>query len=193
MHKIYVTEGLVIGKRGVGEANTLVALLTQELGLVRVAARSARREASKLRYGLEPLTSARFSFIRGRHEWKLTGVEAVSRELLASSATRRAQVGKVLRLVLRLVHGEEPVPELYDTLLRGLRHLSVIADDADAQSVEYVLVLRMLAHLGYVSERPELAPYLSGDYLSPEMLVRVRASRQMLIRTINDSLSMTGL
>ena len=71
MAKLIVTEGIVLGKRGAGEANTVVIILTETLGLLRAAARSARRERSKLRYGLEPFTIARFSFVRGKNEWKL--------------------------------------------------------------------------------------------------------------------------
>ena len=75
MYKLFVSDGVVLGKRGVGEANTLVAILTQEMGLVKAVARSARKEQSKLRYALEPMTSATYSFIRGKYEWKLTGAE----------------------------------------------------------------------------------------------------------------------
>ncbi len=52
MHRIVVTQGLVLGKLGAGESNTLVSVFTEELGLIRVAARSARLEVSKLRFGL---------------------------------------------------------------------------------------------------------------------------------------------
>ncbi len=193
MHVIHVTEGLVVGKRSVGESNTLVMILTRELGLVRVAARSARKEVSKLRFGLEPLTIARFSLVRGRHEWKLTGVEGISRSLSATSAARRTQIGKMLRLLLRLIHGEEAVPELYETLLEGFGQVIQVEDPIEAESIEYVLVLRMLAHLGYLPQTSELAPYLCDAVTAPDMVQRVQASRRMLTRTINESLNATGL
>src|SRR5688572_2673634 len=103
MHKIFVTDGIVLGKRGVGEANTLVWLLTHDLGLVRVSARSARVEVSKLRYGLETLTQARYALVRGKSEWKLTGVENVSRTLTGGEASRRTRCGKIAKLLLRLI------------------------------------------------------------------------------------------
>ena len=193
MHRIYVTEGLVVGKRGAGESNTLVMIFTHELGLIRVSARSARKEVSKLRFGLEPLTVARFSLVRGRHEWKLTGVEGIARPLLAAHASRRQQIGKIIRLMLRLIHGEEAVPELYETFLGGLHHIAATVDDREAESIEYLLVLRTLAHLGYVPQTSELAPYLDGDLKSPEVVEQVQASKRMLTRTINESLTATGL
>ena len=189
MHKIHVTPGLVLGKRAAGESNVLVALLTPELGLVRAAARSARLERSKLRFGLEPLALARYSLVRGRHEWKLVGVEGV--EHLAKR--NRAVVGKIAKLLLRLVHGEEGSVELFDTVVEGLRALVTIENAADAESLECVLVLRILAQLGYLPHTPELAPFIEQDFFSLELSARVKQSRAALIRTINESLSATGL
>lgn len=193
MHRVYVSSGLVLGKRGAGEANIVLAVLTSELGLVRVSARSARKEASKLRYGLEPLTTARFSFVRGRHDWKLTGVEQVSREFLSQSSMRRQQSGKIARLLLRLLPGEDPMSDLFETTVLGFQCMARIENDTDAEAVEWVLVLRILFCLGYLATTPELELFLTSDLMSPEVSGRARTSRQLLIRTINESLYATGL
>jgi len=199
MHKIFVTSGLVLAKRGAGEANTSVALFTEELGLIRASARSARLSKSKLRYGLETLTQARFSLVRGRYEWKLTGVEAPSRALLVLSDSdtalteRRASLARITKLLLRLIHGEEPVPEFYALVLSGLAHLARAETQKDAESIECVLVLRILASLGYLPATPELAPFIERDFFSLELSAEVERSRKLLIRTINESLTATGL
>src|SRR3989344_164867 len=88
MHQLHVCGGVVLGKRGVGEANVLVFILTSELGLVRAMARSARAESSKLRYVLESFTHARFTLLRGKNEWKLVGVEQASRVCAGASYAR---------------------------------------------------------------------------------------------------------
>lgn len=192
MHRIHITDGIVLGKRGAGEANTLVALLTRDLGLVRASARSARLYKSKLRYGLEPLTAGRFSLVRGKWEWKLTGTERLSRELLAGSALQRKAAGRVARLLLRLVTGEEPVPELYATVAEGLTCLSR-AQEPEAETIEAVLVLRTLAHLGYLPRTPELSPFIETDFFSLELAAQAQRSRALIIRAINESLGATGL
>jgi DNA repair protein RecO len=212
MHKIYITEGIVLGKRGLGEANSAVSLLTAELGLVRASARSARYERSKLRYGLEPLTHGRFALVRGKFEWKLTGVvdpqklfatEAVSTGKLALPG--RQAVGRVTRLMLRLIQGEEPVPLLYKTVSEGFEVLANAQSKGDAEAIECVLVLRILAQLGYLPERPELAPFISDQLparttgivrsggFSLELTVQAARSRTLLIKAINESLGATGL
>lgn len=193
MHRIHVTEGIVLTKRAAGEANTLVALLTKDLGLLRASARSARLYKSKLRYGLEPLTRGRFSLVRGKYEWKLTGTEHLSRQYLSESAPRRLAAGRVARLLLRLVTGEEPVPELYLTVSEGLEYLSRAQSEADAESIEAVLVLRLLAHLGYLPRTPELSKFIEADFFSLELTAEAARSRAAIIRAINESLGATGL
>jgi DNA repair protein RecO (recombination protein O) len=191
MHRLFISEGIVLGKKGVGESNTLVAILTKEFGLLRASAKSARRENSKLRYGLEPLTLGTFSFVRGRHEWKLTNSHNLSHELIAKNSKDRQSAGRVTRLLLRLIHGEETNQELYTSVALGLR---AIAHGVD---VEAVLVLRVLSHLGYLPHTPELEPFIkhppAGGFFSLELAKEAEISRKLLIKAINESLGATGL
>lgn len=192
MHKIFVTEGVVLGKRGVGEAHTLVSILTHELGLVRAKATSARAEASKLRYGLEALSLGRYSMVRGKAEWKLTGVENISHHLAAGASDRRTRSGKIAKLLLRLIHGEERVPALYKTVVEGLDAMTRASIAADAEAIETVLVLRVLAHLGYLPHTQALSQFIEGEY-SLELSAEALKSRSLLVRAINESLTATGL
>ena len=191
MYEKYITEGIVLGKRSVGEANTLVFILTRELGLVRAKATSSRREVSKLRYGLETLSRGRYTFVRGKAEWRLTGVDEVSRKLLGATPAQSKRLGQVSRLLMRLVLGAEHTPELYKTVCGGFESLAHTEENAD--SVECVLVLRILAHLGYLPELPALAPFVEDDKFSPELALQASASRKLLIKLINNSLQATGL
>ena len=182
----------MLGKRGVGEAHTLVWILTRELGLMRAKATSARAEQSKLRYGLEMLTMAQYCVVRGKAQWLLTGVENVSRTLTGGGASRRQRSGKIAKLLLRLIHGEERVPALYKTVVEGLSALTRAATPADADAVETVLVLRVLAHLGYLPHTQALSQFIEGEY-SLELSAEALKSRSLLVRAINESLIATGL
>ena len=193
MHQIHITEGIVLGKRGVGEANTWVTVLTKKLGLIRAAARSTRVEKSKLRYGLEPLTSARFSFVRGKHEWRLVGVENVSHEAVGPTLLRRQAAGRIAKLITRLVQGEEPLEALCTSLAEGLVFLANAASEQDAQAIETVLVLRILASLGYLPHTPELTPFISDRLFSVELAAAAAQSRSVLVKAINESLQQSGL
>ncbi len=193
MYKIHVTEGIVLAKRWVGEANTRLSILTEELGLIRASARSSRVEQSKLRYGLEPLTRARFAFVRGKAEWRLVGVEFISRDCVGANSMRRQASGRIAKLLLRLVQGEERVAPLYHAVREGLLFLAAATSEQDAQAIECVLVLRVLAQLGYLPHTPELKPFISDTFFSLELAAEAARARTLLIRTINESLQSSGL
>ena len=193
MARLVVTEGVVLAKRGAGEANTLAVIFTEDLGLVQAKAQSARRERSKLRYVLEPFTRGRFSFVRGKHEWKLTGAERASRGILDSNAPSRAASGRIARLVTRLVQGEEPSAPLFRAVSDGFSLLALARTKENIESIECVLVLRILFNLGHLPKTPELAPFINDASLSLELASRAAASRSSLIRAINESLLASGL
>lgn len=185
MHKIHITDGLVLRKRAVGEANTLVWILAPELGLVRASARSTRVPQSKLRYGIEVLTEGRFALVKGKYEWRLTGAEAHKR------MRGTAAIGRVSQLLLRLVQGEETHADLYTTITKGFSLLAA-TEPAHRDAIETVLVLRILAHLGYLPETPALAQFVEGD-ISIDLSAKALESRSLLVKIINESLNATGL
>jgi hypothetical protein len=133
------------------------------------------------------LTQAKYSFIRGKYEWKLTSALSISHALMPESALGRQAAGRIARLISRLIRGEEPNVALYTTVADGLGALARGAD------VEAVLVLRILSHLGYLPDTPELKPFIEKDFFSMELADRIAVSRSLLIKTINESLGATGL
>ncbi len=193
MYQIFVTEGVVLAKRNVGEANALVSVLTREHGLLRAKAAATRAEKSKLRYGIEPLTFGKFSFVEGRHEWKLIGVEDVSQIVGDTSREKRAALGRIAKLISRLVQGEERVPRLFEDAKEGLCSLAVASSHERLRSIECILVLRILSHLGYLAPDSLLQPFLTSSEYSPEVTEEAAKARSYLIRMINDSLAQTGL
>ncbi|MDO8548374.1 MAG: recombination protein O N-terminal domain-containing protein [bacterium] len=210
MHKIFITDAIVLGKRFSGEATTTLALLTRDLGLLRASARSARVEKSKLRYGLQVLTKGRFSLVRGKNEWRLTSVSQVSREYISlpflqptAGISRHLAFGRISKLLLRLVAGEEHTPALYTSVIEGFSYLAAAQSETDAdpsrrgeaeaEAIECVLVLRILAHLGYLPQRQELLPFVADSLFSLELTAQAAKSRSLLIKVINESLGATGL
>ena len=193
MHDVISTRGIVLGKRTAGEANILLSLLTEDLGVVRASARSARLERSKLRYGLETLTFGRFSLVRGKHEWKMTGTHDLSRPFLRAGTAQRKTAGRIGRLLLRLIQGEEPVRDLFAVISEGLSYIAQEVDPDHLPYIEAVLVLRILAQLGYVQGGKGLDVFLDTNTFSEPLIEEAKKSRPSLIRTINASLAETGL
>lgn len=113
-HHIYQTRAFIIDSADTGEANKFIAMFTEDLGLIYVAAQGVRLVQSKLRPAIQEMSFSKVSLVRGRELWRLT-----SAEKLISLADRRIPVSmrkmsaEILQFVRRLVQGEEKHDELF--------------------------------------------------------------------------------
>ncbi len=170
-YQTYTTEAIVVGSENQLTADRMCLLFTREAGLIHARAAGLRRERSKLRYGLQDFSLVRVSLVRGARGWRLTGAEA-TRNLYFSAGSRAAHGAllRTLRLLRRLVHGEERSPAFYDTLRDGLSTLSAASAPAAVRG-ERVLALRLLFALGYVSSDATLEPLLCAPTLADALAV----------------------
>ncbi|MDZ4284360.1 MAG: recombination protein O N-terminal domain-containing protein [Patescibacteria group bacterium] len=152
-YQTYTTDALVIGSKNRLTADRMVALFTREAGLVYARAVSVRREQSKLRYGLQDFSLSRVSLVRGKQGWRITGAECEGNLYFAANNRRsRGALLRTLKLVHRLVRGEETHVALYDLLLDGLMELT-LGQESEIVRGERILSLRILSALGYVSPK----------------------------------------
>lgn len=152
-YQTYTTDALVVGSEDNLTADRVIVLFTREAGLVYARAVSVRREKSKLRYALQDFSLAHISLVRGKQGWRIIGAERADNLYFQTSDRRvRGALLRVLKLVRRLVRGEETHAALYDILIDGLAVFSVCRDDEIVRS-ERVLILRILSALGYVAPK----------------------------------------
>lgn len=192
---VYSTPALILGSTAVGEANRLVDLFTKSHGRLRAMARSVRNEKSKLRYHLEPLRFSTVSLVHGRDFWRIVGVSADEEALegLRSKAARGV-LGSAVKLLRRLLQGEEAAPGLFLTLSEGFTFLA--QEDLSAEemrNMECVLVLRILYQLGYLGKEEPLAPYVGEGPLSRELVSSISGVRRRAVAKINESLNASSL
>jgi DNA repair protein RecO (recombination protein O) len=135
-YHIYTTRALVLSYTPVREADRLYSLLTRDLGLIRAGALAVRKEASKLRGSLEPLTLATVSLVKGKEFWRITSAESIKRIEV------KEELARPLALLEKLVQGESAHPELFDTIEEGI----------NGGEGEVRLVANMLYHLGYLQK-----------------------------------------
>lgn len=192
MHHKYHTEALVISGIATGEANRYLTLYTRELGMVRAVAQGVRKIESKLRYSLQDITYAEVELVRGRDVWRITSARPRRTfPVHTLSAPVKTVFGNLTRLIIRLMPGEEGNSALFDTVIAGFERLVDEPDQAVARGVEYVTVLRILHHLGYLSA--DVHQLLIHGPLSDEMIQTAYQDRQTLVGTINQSLKETQL
>lgn len=186
------TRGVVIARHSAGEGSVRVTLYTEELGLVRAVAKSAREERSKLRPYLLTGTRGTYSLVKGKVEWRVTGA-VDCRMTYYETDVREAQEAaeRILAIVRQFVHGEGRDEELFIALYDFLQSLPELVKE-DIQIAEYVAVLRILAALGYVAKTDGVEEFISAEY-SAALLARANMRRKDLVSLINHGLGASGL
>ncbi|MCW9054847.1 MAG: DNA repair protein RecO [Candidatus Pacebacteria bacterium] len=195
-HHRYQTDGLVLGHYPVGEADSLIDIFTEDLGRVRAVARSIREEHSKLRFSLQNLSVARISLVRGKETWRIVGAE--SREnlytALADDEGKRELILRMVRLLRKLLAGEESNPALFRVVMSGIESIRTTATDSkELTDLECLIVLRILHNLGYLAKDERTAPFLDVATIDSSIVSLVSPMRREMIRQINTSLQESQL
>jgi DNA repair protein RecO len=186
------TRGVVLAERTVGEGSVRILLYTEELGLVRAVAKSAREERSKLRAYLVSGTRGTYSLVKGKAEWRVTGAVGCKTTFYEISSRETHEcAARVLSLVRQFVHGEGRDEGLFIALWELLESLPTLKVE-DLRIAEYVAVLRILAALGYVAATDGVEEFMSTEYTAA-LLARASARRRDLVKLINRGLGASGL
>lgn len=69
---MYTTEGIILKKQDVGEADALFTIYTKDFGKIRAVAQGIKKEGAKLKGHLEPLSLSLIGFVLGRSGERLT-------------------------------------------------------------------------------------------------------------------------
>ncbi|MCK9351459.1 MAG: DNA repair protein RecO [Candidatus Paceibacterota bacterium] len=192
-YHLYNTTGFVLRSADLGEANKLLFIFTENLGLVGAHAQSARKVSSKLRYGLREYSFSRLSLIRGKTSWRLTDAE----EIISFSPTKETQKIKVfagiLSLVGRFVHGEEENSALFHELKDAAAFLKDAKFTNDElHRFETLAVLKILSALGYIGENKDLKFYIRTPF-NASMLEQFTPHRRSALKEINRALEESHL
>lgn len=169
-YHIYTTRGIVLSERPTQEADRIYTIMTRDLGLVRAIAIGVRKEASKLRGNIEPFSLSSVSFVKGKNYWRLTSAEFIQ------SIPSIPAIARPLVLLEKLIQGEVPNPELFDTIEKA-----IMLPESDDKMFEIRLVSQILFHLGYLKEAD-----LTLD-------LTAQAGKRQLVKVINDGLQASHL
>ncbi len=140
-YHIYTTKGIVLSERAVGEADRIYTILTRDLGKIQAQAIGARKNTSKMRGSIEPFSLSNISFVKGKNYWRLTSAESIKR------ISALPQIAKPFSLIEKLVQGEEPHPELFDTVEQF-----ILSPKTEDEMFEIQMVSQILFHLGYLKK-----------------------------------------
>lgn len=190
MYAKYQTDALVLGSVPLGEADSRVTLLTREFGLIRPRASAARKESSRMRYGLQSYMHSRVSLVRGSTGWRAAG--AVAQTSLGGCAEARAAFARIARLVIRLVPEAEKNEGLFALLLSA--HVAFAeATPEHCSLMELVCVARILYTLGYLSSDALGVAHAAESLFSLDVLALASSKKDTLLNTVNRALTETQL
>ena len=162
---MYNTEGIILKRTDIGEADSLFTIYTQDFGKIRARAQGIKKEGAKLKGHLEPLSLASISFVLGKN-----GERLIHASLLDYWPGIRGNLDKldlawrIADFVDRHCFPGQKDEALWDTIFDGFRSL---ADSrGDLNSVDFLgsFGKRISTSLGYGGESDIMRS--SKNYLS---------------------------
>ncbi|MBI1999270.1 MAG: recombination protein O N-terminal domain-containing protein [Parcubacteria group bacterium] len=196
MHIIHHTEAIVLGGYDRGEASRGLALFTRAFGLVHAHAQGLRELRSKLRYALQDFSRAETHLVRGKQGWRITSAEHLTAFVPQdeNAALRLRVATRVAKLLRRLLSGEEKNEKLYDEIAQAFSFLKTAPLGREyIFNIEVILVMRILAHLGYWGDDERFTPFLGSNITEGGLLQQINKVKPFAIREINKALTETQL
>ena len=150
---MYKTQGIILKRTDVREADRIYAAYTEDCGKVAVLAKGAAKIKSKMAGHLEPLSLARICVAPGQSANHLAGA-SLARDWprLRGSWEKLSVAGRGLDAVDRLTRWEQPGPEIFGLLSSFLEKLEAAEEGRNHAFLLAAFVVKLMALLGYAPE-----------------------------------------
>jgi len=192
-YHIYTTDGIILKRTTFGEANLLLYVITEDFGLIVASAQAARLSSSKLRTALQEFSLCSISCVKGKGGWKITN--AVEKENFFYTCPKFSHkvLYQMVSILLKMIPGESPQPEIFQTIRTGLNHLRSLSQK-HLSDFEILLVLRLMYDLGYVVRSEDLRVFLENrEDWQPTIFEKVSQKKKEIISVINKALKESHL
>jgi len=149
--RLYRTEGVVLRRSDVGEADRLLTLYTPDRGKIRLLAKGVRRPGSRLAGHVELLAHSTFLVARGRNLDIIT--QAQTRQAFAALRQDLERIGwgcYMAELLERMAPEQE---ENYPAYLLLLEALDLLDRGGNGEMIARSFEMHLLGYMGY---RPQL-------------------------------------
>lgn len=192
-YHIYTTEAIILKRTSFGEANILLHVLTEDLGLIQASARSARLSVSKLRPALQEYSLVSISCVKGKGGWKVTNVAGKGSLYYDLPKSSHVVLARAAQVLMKMITGESPHPEIFRIVKEAFESIKNIPDE-DLQDFETLLVFRILFELGYVAKDAGVAEFLDEPQpWDTVLLQKANSERVHLVSLINKALKESHL
>ena len=176
-----------------GEAGKRYALLTRELGLVYAQATGVRKISSKLRFILHDFAYVKADLVQGKNFWRITSASSTGQlERIVKRWDTLQVFANIAALLKRLLPAQGENSKLFADLIQGLIALEQSETAEELRNIETIVVLRMLADLGYIGEGDSIKNFVTSP-LEAGLVYKVSAARREILRHINQALRASHL
>lgn len=137
---MYTTQGIVLKKISIGEADALFTIYTEDYGKIRAMAQGVKKEEAKLKGHLEMLNLVQLGFVLGKNGERLTQASLLNCwPKTKSEWNRTSAVHRLADWIDKTCFVGEKDPELWSLLLDGFQEI----DSADRFTViDYTRIVR---------------------------------------------------
>jgi len=184
MAQHYRTQGIILRKQDIGEADRVFTVFTKDFGKLKLRAVSERKITSKLRGGLELFYLAEIEFIQGKtHKTITDAFPLCSYLVLRSNLGRLRMMERFVEIVDDLVKGQERDEKIWRLLQETLLVLDRSLLEASAlKTLAYYFLWNLLAYAGY---GPSLNQIASQDRKIAQLIEMLLRSDAEALQNVN--------
>ncbi|EKE10940.1 MAG: hypothetical protein ACD_15C00172G0002 [uncultured bacterium] len=150
----YKYQGIVLGKKDVGEVDRIYTIYTLEKGKIRVLAKGVRKPNARLAGTLETITKGEIFIAKNRGLGKITGsIVNDNYASIKSNLDLVSNVFFVFRIISRIISEEEKDEEIFLLLEKYLEISNGLKREEELQEILTVgLLFKVMDKLGYRME-----------------------------------------
>ena len=145
--RTYKSEGIIIKRRNIGEADKIVTLFTKDRGKIQAKAKGIRRITSKRASSLDLLNTCRVAFYKGPGMALVTEVESInSHESVKKNLERVYTAYHFCELIDGLCAEEQENEKVYELLIETLEKLP---KEKKLKELIQAFEIQLLTYLGF--------------------------------------------
>lgn len=153
MHEILHTNAFVLSTFSLGEADSLIRLLTEDYGIIFVIAKGVRKKESKLQQSVQQFSLVKVSLIQGRAGWRLTNAIIEKNHFYLLDITTMKVVGRIFSMIERMIPNEEASSTVFQIILDLFEILHIKQNKIskeELENIEIAVLGKIMFELGYV-------------------------------------------
>ncbi|PIY90871.1 MAG: DNA repair protein RecO [Candidatus Nealsonbacteria bacterium CG_4_10_14_0_8_um_filter_35_10] len=151
----YRTQGFILKKKDLGEADRIFTIFTRDFGKLEILAKAIRKIGSKLRGGIELFYLSDIEFIQGKTHKTLTDTILIESFLNLRKDLKRLKIAfDISEMIDSLIRGEERDEKIWKLLRETFERLNKIyLSIKECWLIYYYFLWNFLSILGY---KPQL-------------------------------------